>query len=104
MDRIVGAVEGISEKTVIVIDLVLNWTPFVGEEMRVLRIRCDSFDPRCLTPGDSPLESLTALLDSLFSRTDAMPLPDSDSARGADFVRFASLAAYEAEVLRATSR
>ena len=66
----VGAIEGISEKTVIVVDLVLNWMSFAGEEMRVLRVRCDAFDPRWVVPADSPLESLHGLLALMLSRTE----------------------------------
>ena len=98
----VGAVEGISAKPVIVVDLVLNWRSFEGEELRVLRIRCDSFDPRSIVEAASPLESLMALLEELLTRSGAAPLPDVQAARGKAFARFASLAAYEADVLGAT--
>ena len=107
----VAAVEGLPERSgetpggaaphrrVIVLDLVLDWKSYEGGEMRVLRIRCDSFDPRRIVPAASPLESLKGLLDSLLSHTDATPLPNARGARGNPFARFASLDAYEADVL-----
>ena len=97
----VGAIEGLSEKPVVVIDLVLNWTSFAGDDMHVLRVRCDLFDPRQVVSAASPLEALQALLDTLLSHADATPLPDLQSARGEPFARFASLPAYEASALKA---
>ena len=43
--------------------------------------------------AESPLESLTKLLDTLLSRSNATPLPDQQFACGQVFARFESLSA-----------
>ena len=95
-----GAIEGISQNAVIVVDLVLNWTFLGGDDMRILRVRCDSFDPRRVVSAETPLDALKLMLDMLISRTGATPLPDPQGARGNPFARFANLSSYEAHVLK----
>ncbi len=98
-----GAVEGLAERPVIVVDLVLNWSR--GDEpLRVVRLLSHRFDPRRLAPeAGSPLESLRQGLARILDASDALPLPDPRSARGIPFGRHPDLATYEREVLGAAS-
>lgn len=96
----VAAVDGIGPRTVIVVDLVLNWMLLTAEPLRVIRLRTDCFDPRRLVAGSTePLDALRVLVERLLEATDAIPLPDLQSARGQPFAAFQSLAKYQADVL-----
>ena len=95
-----GAVRGLSEKPVIVIDLVLNWMALPDEPLKVVRFRSDGFDPRRIVPDrSSALESLRVMLDTILRETGATPLPDAEAARGAPFASFESLERYNDRVL-----
>jgi hypothetical protein len=95
-----GAVRGMSEKPVIVIDLVLNWMALPDEPLKVVRLRSDGFDPRRIVPDRaSPLESLRGMLDTILRETGATPLPDASAAKGTPFATFASLEDYHDDVL-----
>ncbi len=95
-----GAVRGLSEKPVIVIDLVLNWMALPEEPLKVVRFRSDGFDPRRIVPNRaSPLESLRGMLGTILRETGATPLPDADAAKGTPFATFASLEDYHDDVL-----
>ncbi|HEY5658290.1 MAG TPA: hypothetical protein VIY27_10940, partial [Myxococcota bacterium] len=97
----VGAVQGLSAKPVILIDLIANWNDSGGGPLRVLRLRSDRFDVRRLTPqADSPMDALRALLDALFERSGAVALPDPEGARGRPVRVFADLATYQRKVLQ----
>jgi membrane associated rhomboid family serine protease len=95
----VVAVEGISAKPVIVVDLLLNWSA-QDEPLRVIRLRGDRFDPckLCAEPA-RPVDALRDIVDRLLAASEARPLPDLRSARGRPFAGFASLEDYERDVL-----
>jgi membrane associated rhomboid family serine protease len=100
----VGAVQGLSAKPVILIDLIANWNDSGGGPLRVLRIRSDRFDVRRLVPeAGGPMDALRGLLDALFERSGAVALPDPDGARGRPVRVFADLATYQRQVLQAAS-
>ena len=95
----VVAVEGLSERPVIVIDLILDWMSLADEPVRLVRLRSDQFDPRRLMPEAQPDEALRALVECLIQQADATPLPDLQSALGFPFAGFKSLAEYQRDVL-----
>jgi len=96
----VGAVNGISSKPVLVIDLLANWNEVDGGPLRTLRIRSDTFDALTLVPSASrPAEAFRSILETLLARSNAVPLPDPDGAHGRPFRVFGSLTTYEREVL-----
>jgi membrane associated rhomboid family serine protease len=97
----VGAVSGLSDKPVLVIDLVMNWNDVAAEQVQVLRLRSDGFDVRALMPqAPNSIEAFRALLEQLLARTSATSLPDRSSARGRPFSAHADLADYERVVLQ----
>lgn len=97
----VGAVSGLADKPVLVIDLVMNWNDVAAEQVQVLRLRSDGFDVRTLMPqASSPVEAFRAVLEQLLARTGAIPLPDRGSVRGRPFSTHADLADYERVVLQ----
>lgn len=96
----VASVEGLAAQPVILVDLVLNWMSLTAEPLRLIRLRCDRFDPRRLVAGKAePLDAVRALVKRLLQRSDATPLPDLQSASGMPFAAFESLAAYQRGVL-----
>jgi len=96
----VAAVEGLGPKPVILIDLVLNWMSLADEPLRVIRLRSSHFDPRRVFPGrDAPLDALRGFVERLLRESQAAPLPDLQSVRGVPFAGYASLAAYQRDVL-----
>jgi membrane associated rhomboid family serine protease len=96
----VAAVEGLGDKPVLVMDLILNWAAQTREPLRAIRLRTDRFEPRQLVPDASdPLQALRVLAARLLQHTRATPLPDHQSVRGSPFAAFATLADYEARVL-----
>ena len=99
----VAAVQGLSQKPVLVIDVVLNWAETREPRLRVLRMRGDKFDPRRVVDADSPLEAFRRLVETLIERASATPLPDRESALGSPFASFEEMALYERTVLMAES-
>ena len=96
----VAAVDGLGPKTVLVVDLVLNWMSLTAEPLRVIRLRTDRYDPRQLVSGvDDPLQALRILVERLLQATDATPLPDLQSARGNPFAAYQTLGRYHRDVL-----
>jgi membrane associated rhomboid family serine protease len=98
----VAAVQGLSDKPVLIVDLVLDWKAAAGDKLRVIRLRADRFDPRRVVPGvESPLEALRQLVATVLGRSKGEPLPDPDAARGMPFASFPELALYQRLVLMA---
>jgi len=96
----VAAVGGLSEKSVILIDLVMNWKSVADEPLKVIRIRGDRFDARAFSGGrESPLDALRAFIGALLHACGAMPLPDEQSANGLPFASFDDLTSYQRDVL-----
>ncbi len=72
--------------------------------LRVLRMRSDAFDARTLEPAETgEVEAFRAFLAKLLTRSNAIPLPDFESARGVHLHGFESLEAYQREVLQVAS-
>jgi hypothetical protein len=94
----VADVAGIAAEPVTVIDCVLNWRRREREPLRVVRLRLDAFEPKCLVDdaGEDPLETFLA---EMLERSQAVPLPDPESALGLRRSQFESLGCYEREVL-----
>ena len=96
------AVCGISragQKPVVLVDLLLD-SPWENRPaLRVVRMTSDTFDPCRLIGGEESLEAFQNLLERLLEISDAVPLPDPDSARGKPFQSFPSINAYQREVL-----
>lgn len=96
----VAAVEGLSDKPVILIDLIFNWGSTGEEPLRVLRLRTDAFDPRPLVMGErDPLAAVRELSVLLMNETHGIPLPDESSIRGEPFAAFKSVGDYARAVL-----
>jgi len=97
----VGAVSGLADKPVLLIDLVMNWNDVAAEQVQVLRLRSDRFDVRALMPqAASAVEAFRSVLEQLLARTGATPLPDRRSVRGRPFSTHVDLADYERVVLQ----
>jgi len=97
----VGAVSGLSDKPVLVIDLVMNWDDVAAEQVRVLRLRSGGFDVRAVMPqAPNSVEAFRALLEQLLARTGASPLPNRRSARGRPFSTHPDIGDYERVVLQ----
>jgi len=98
----VAAIQGLSDKPVLIVDLVLDWKASAGDRLRVIRMRADRFDPRRVVPGvESPLEALRQMIATVLGRSKGVPLPDPDAARGMPFASFPELALYQRLVLLA---
>jgi hypothetical protein len=96
----VAGIQGLGPKPVIMVDLVLNWMTTAKEQLRVVRLRTDRFDPRCLAPGvDSPADALRRFVARVIVAAGATPLPDAPSAQGRPFATFPNLQNYERTVL-----
>jgi membrane associated rhomboid family serine protease len=96
----VSAVDGLGDRTVVVVDLILNWVSLTGEPLRLIRLRTDRYDPRPLVrDATDPLQALRVLVSKLLEDTGAIPLPDLQSVRGAPFAAFDSLNEYQTHVL-----
>jgi hypothetical protein len=94
-------VKGLADHPVVVIDLVFNWGSQGDSTLRVVRLRSDGFDPRMIfaAPTDDPAEAFRGFLSELLARSNAIPLPDSDSALDSNAPAFEDLEAYQREVL-----
>jgi hypothetical protein len=97
----VAELKGLAAGPVVVVDLVLNWSGRGDGALRVVRLRSDAFDPRMVieAPADAG-EAFRAFLSELLARSNAIPLPDPDSALGVTLRAFDSLEAYQREVLQ----
>jgi membrane associated rhomboid family serine protease len=96
----IAAIGDLGPRPVLVIDLILNWRDD-GKPLKLLRVRSDRFDPRIVAPGQTTaLDALVEWLAQLASESRATCLPGREILEGR-FGRYASLADYEREVLRA---
>jgi membrane associated rhomboid family serine protease len=97
-----AAVKGLGQRTVLVIDLVLNGADSIDEPMKLIRFRSDRFDPKSFEPGAaSPLDAIVAWVGRLQQRSNAICLPSQEILEGR-FPRFRTLEDYEREVLAAS--
>jgi hypothetical protein len=100
----VAEVRGLAIHPVVLVDAVLNWKESEEPVLRVLRMRSDAFDARNLGWGEAgEVEAFRAFLAELLKRSNAIPLPDFESARGVHLRDFESLEAYQREVLQVAS-
>jgi hypothetical protein len=98
----VAAVQGLSEKPVLIVYLVLDWHATASDRLRVIRLRADRFDPRRVVPGvGSPVDALRQMVATVLSRSRGVPLPDAAAAGGMPFASFPELALYQRLVLQA---
>ncbi len=87
-------------KGFLLLDLLLDPPWGDSPTVRALRISSRSFDPRRLVPdAGSPLEAFRAVVDRILSASQAAPLPSPAAVRGEPFATFATVPAYEEEVL-----
>ena len=97
----VAALRHTANKTVVIVDLLLNWSELSDAPLRSIRLRSDRYDPaRLIHPLSSPTKTLRALLDELLKRTNATPLPDPESATGRPFRVYKYVRAYQRQVLK----
>jgi hypothetical protein len=99
------AVAGISrfaEKPIVLVDLLLDSPWGDREVVRAVRLLSNNFDPRALVGGDEALPAFQKLLARILEISEAVPLPDPDAARGKPFKSFATIDAYQTEVLNIT--
>jgi hypothetical protein len=69
-------------------------------QLRLIRLSSTDFDPRTLVGNtNDSLQAFRDFLDGLLTSTEAVPLPDPDSARGQPFRTFDSVEAYERDIL-----
>jgi hypothetical protein len=96
----VGQVHGLAPLPLLIVDLVLRFSPRRPELRPVVRMRGDTFDPTALVPdcGDAT-DAQRVFLAELLERTHAVPLPDPDSALGLQPCSFDSLDDHEREIL-----
>lgn len=95
-----AGVQGEAELPVVLIDLILNWNETGRGPLEVVRLRGDEFDPRTVVgDGVSHAEAYRAFLGELIGAASPVLLPNEESARGQRMRMFASVAAYEREVL-----
>lgn len=93
------SVAGVADR--VVIDLVLNWRSEGDEVLRLVRFQSDGFDPRMvIETSDGHEDPLASFLMELMGRSEAMPLPDPESALGLNVRAFDNMALYEREVLQ----
>ncbi len=96
----VAAIDGLGDRPVVVIDLVLNWMSLTDEPLRVIRLRGDHFDPRRIMDGDTdPAQAVRAFIVHLVEKSDATPLPDLQSVSGMPFAGFKNLISYHRDIL-----
>ncbi len=92
-----------AQKPVVLVDLLLDSPWGDRPKLRAIRMTSDTFDPRLLVGGDDGMQAFQTWLDRLFEISEAVPLPDPNSARGKPFRSFSTIDAYEKEVLGITT-
>jgi len=96
-----AAVDGLGNRPVLIVDIVLSASDSLDEPMKLIRFRSDRFDPLGFEPGAAnPLAALTGWVKRLQGESNATCLPSRNIMDG-EFARFETLEAYEREVLRA---
>lgn len=88
-----------SEPPVLLVDLLLDSPWGDREAIRAVRLMSNSFDPRKLVGGADALKAFQTMLKYILEVSEAVPLPDPDSARGKPFRSFTTIGAYQLEVL-----
>jgi len=97
-----AAVSGLSERPVIVIDLVLNWLAIDDEPLKVIRLYSNRFNPKRLSPAAaSPLDALKSFAADVMQQAGATALPSQGAVAGTPLATFESLGTYQRDVLMA---
>ena len=91
------------QKPVVLVDLLLDSPWDNRKNLRAVRLMSNSFDPRPLVGVEEALPAFQKFLIHVLEVSEAVPLPDPDSARGQPFRSFPSITAYQQEVLNAES-
>ncbi len=100
------AVAGIARpggRPYLLVDLLLDPPWSDSRAVRVVRLLGSAFDPRKVVGGDNALAAFRTFLDQLLHASEAVPLPDPESARGNPFRVFPTLEDYEHEALGGSS-
>ena len=93
-------VEGLSERPVAVIDLLLNGRDTEADVLQLVRLRSDRFDPAPLAPGhEQPTAAFGELALRLLDACGGDPRFDPDTVRAGVIERHDSLEAYERTAL-----
>jgi hypothetical protein len=101
----VAGILGIEDQAVTVIDLILNWTRRKDEPLVIVRLRLDDIDLGSLVTRKHTLCSdFAALMGDIMERTNAVPLPDPESALGTRITCYKSQELYERVALRVPDR
>jgi membrane associated rhomboid family serine protease len=95
-------VRGLGPRPVVITDLVIAGPPGEGPAaLQVVRFRSDRYDPRRLVPkADSALVALQTFVSEVGRRASATALVPADRVGSGPIAMFASLEAYESELLR----
>ena len=100
----VVGVHGLGPKPILLIDLLVDGEDS-GRPLGVIRLRSDRFDPRSLASDTSAgIEALRNVVGQILAGSEALPLPDAQSAVLRPPKLYESLAAYEQEVLTPAGR
>ncbi len=96
----VGAVAGEGERRFLIVDLLLDPPSAETTDLRILRFRSTSFDPRDLVGGDHAMTAFLSLVDALLTGSGAVALPDQATVRAPSTRSYGSIEDYERRVLR----
>jgi membrane associated rhomboid family serine protease len=95
----VGAIAVPGARPFLVIDLLLDPPDDGAGDLRVIRFRSSSFDPRTVVGGARPMDAFTRIIERLVSLTGAPALPDRGVTRDPTARTYGSLAEYQGRVL-----
>jgi membrane associated rhomboid family serine protease len=95
----VGAVKADRKRPFLVVDLLLDEPHDGSADLRLVRLRSTSFDPRSLVGGDNAMAAFTELLRFLVSSSGGTPLPDAAAMANPATRSYRSIAEYQQVVL-----
>ena len=94
-----GAVAGEGKPPFLIVDLLLDSPSDRSGDLRVLRFRSTSFDPRSLVGGDDVMAAFLHLLKRILSASGALPLPDEATIQAPSRRSYSSIEEYQQRVL-----
>lgn len=95
----VGALMREGQRPFLLIDLLLDPPSDGTIDLRVVRFRSSSFDPRSIVGGDQAMGAFVGLVRRLISESGALPLPDEATISMPSRRSYDSIEVYEQEVL-----
>jgi hypothetical protein len=95
----VAGVRRDDQRPFLVVDLLLDPPWSDRTQLRVLRLLSTAFDPRVVVGGSDPTQAFRKLIGEILRVSEAVPLPDPNSAMGNPFRTYPSLADYQNQVL-----